>query len=199
MIHSEEMVKLKGPIRLVSPGNNPQLKQIENKSGFHLSDVVVLHRNVQDNGEVRLEGCWVGPLRDGAGVLLRRDPVILQKGALPFAKEREQAAELDSRKRLNVDPLLTLAFRFAPKTDPLYGQRDEWRLVGRIDEVLPGSQASPEASQTTGSTVVLAHLAYEPAPFPEGDVNSPSDVLQDGRRNAYDEDYDQFLGEPPLE
>jgi hypothetical protein len=199
MIHSEEMIKLKGPIRLVSPGNTPQLKQIENKSGFHLSDVVVLHRHVGDNGEVRLEGCWVGQLRDGAAALLRRDPIVLPKDALPFENERTNAAELDSRKRLNVDPLLKLVFRFAPKSDPQYGERDEWRLVGRIDEVLPGSTASPEASQTAGSTVVLAHLAYDPAPFPEGDVNSPADVLQDGRRNAYDEAYDELTEEPPPE
>jgi hypothetical protein len=46
---------------------------------------------------------------------------------------------------------------------------------------------------------VLAHLAYQPAPFPEQDVNSPSDVVQDGRRNAYDEAYEQFLGDPPPE
>ncbi|HEX6964039.1 MAG TPA: hypothetical protein VF175_19380, partial [Lacipirellula sp.] len=131
---------------------------------------------------------------------VRQEPMEIPKDGLPFAKERAEAAKHDYRKRLNVDPLMKLAFRFTPKSDPLYGKRDEWRLVGRIDQVLPGAVASPEASQTTGSNVVLAHLAYEPAPFPQPDANSPSDVLQDGRRNAYDESFEGFLeSEPPPE
>jgi hypothetical protein len=203
MIHSEQMIELDGAIRMTSPSNNPNLKQLENKSGFNLSDVVVIHRDVSNPLQVRMEGCWVGELRNGAGILLPRTPISVEKNQLPYAAERAKAAALDSRKRLNVDPLLKLAFRFNPKDDPLYGERDEWRLVARIDEVLPGAVASPEASQATGSTVVLAHLKYDAAPFPERDVNSPSDVLQDRPRNAYDEAYeaayDEFLGEPPPE
>jgi hypothetical protein len=193
MIHSEQMVALEGPIRLFSASNTPNLKQIENKSGFNLSDVVVIHREADGNGKVTYKGCWIGQLRNGGGALIRQDPVAMPKEGLPFADERKYAEAQDYRKRLDVDPLLKLAFRFTPKSDPLYGRRDEWRLVGRIDEVLPGAVAAPEASQTTGSNVVLAHLAYEPAPFPEPDANSPSDVLQDGRRNAYDESYEELL------
>jgi hypothetical protein len=55
--------------------------------------------------------------------------------------------------------------------------------------------ASPDASQPAGATVVLAHLAYGPPPQPMRDANSPSDVVPEGRRNAYDEE----LEEPPPE
>ncbi len=199
MIHSEQMIELAGPIRMFSPSNNPNLKQLENKSGFNLSDAVVLHRDVNAAGQARLDGCWVGELRDGAGVMLPWSPVATAKGKLPYAAEREKAAELDYRKRLNVDPLLKLAFQFTPKSDPLYGQRDEWRLVARIDDVLPGAAASPEASQASGCTVVLAHLAFGPRPLHESDANSPGDVLADGRRNAYDEDFEEAYGPPPPE
>ncbi len=196
MIHSEQMIELDGAIRMISPGNNPNLKQLENTSGFNLSDVVVIHRSMSEGGAPRLKGCWVGELKSGAGALLPWDAVPMVKGELPYGAQRAKAAELDYHKRLNVDPLLKLAFQFTPKSDPLYGRRDEWRLVARIDEVLPGADASPEASQTAGSTVVLAHLGYGPAPQPVADANSPSDVLQDGRRNAYDEIYDEA---PPVE
>ncbi|MBA3481936.1 MAG: hypothetical protein H0T51_08990, partial [Pirellulales bacterium] len=195
MIHSEQMISLDGAIRMFSPGDNPRLKQLENKSGFNLSDVVVVHRDVSDDGTSRLEGCWVGELRDGAGALLPWGAVPIEKGKLPYSPEREKAAKAAYGKRLNVDPLLKLAFQFTPKTDPLYGKRDEWRLVARIDEVLPGSVASPEASQASGATVVIAHLDYGPAPAPELDANRPSDVIPDDRRNAYDENFD----EPPPE
>jgi hypothetical protein len=131
--------------------------------------------------------------------MLPWSPVAIAKGKLPYAAERTKSAELDSSKRLNVDPLLKLAFQFTPKSDPLYGQRDEWRLVARIDDVLPGAAASPEASQATGATVVLAHLGYGPRPPHESDANSPSDVLADGRRNAYDEDFEEAYGPPPAE
>jgi hypothetical protein len=191
MIHSEQMLNLDGAIRMFSPEGNPRLKQLENKSGFNLSDVVVVHRDVMDDGKSRLEGCWIGELRDGAGAMLPWGAVPVEKGKLPFAGERAKSAELAYGKRLNVDPLLNLAFKFTPASDPLYGKRDEWRLVARIDEVLPGSVASPEASQATGATVVIAHLDYGPAPPPEPDANRPSDVISDERRNAYDESYDE--------
>jgi hypothetical protein len=195
MIHSEQMLSLDGAIRMFSPEGNPRLKQLENKSGFNLSDVVVVHRDVTGDGKPRLEGCWVGELRDGAGAMLPWTPVPIEKGKLPYAAERAKADEAAYGKRLKIDPLLKLAFQFTSPSDPLYGKRDEWRLVARIDEVLPGSVASPEASQTTGATVVLAHLDYGPAPAPELDANRPSDVIQDERRNAYDEEYE----EPPAD
>jgi hypothetical protein len=199
MIHSEQVVALAGPIRMFSPQGNSNLYQIENKSGFDLSDAVVVHRQVDDDGRTSLKGCWLGELRNGKGALLPWTEVTYEKAVLPFASLRAEAAKIDNRKRLNVDPLLKLAFQFTPRSDPLYGKRDEWRLVARVDEPLPGAVASPQASQTAGSTVVLAHLKYEAAPFPDVDVNSPSDVVQDDRRNAYDEAYEALMEEPPPE
>ena len=60
--------------------------------------------------------------------------------------------------------------------------------------MLPGSVVSPKASQTTGSTVVLAHLKLGEAPSPAVDKNSPRDVQPEGRKNAY-----EFENEPVKE
>lgn len=211
MIHSEQMLPLDGPIRLFSPSNNPRLLQIENKSGFNLTDVAVVFRpasvavdlqqqtnpdastkstdEIQRLGWNKMKGYWIGEMRSGAGILLPpMQTLAVGTGELPFAAERAKANERDLGKRLNVDPLLRLAFWFPQLDDPVHGARDEYRLVGRIDEVLPGNVVSPSASQSTGATVVLAHLRLGEAPFPKPDRNSPLDVQPEGRKNAYEED-----------
>lgn len=206
MIHSEQMLPLDGPIRLYSPSNNPRLLQLENKSGFNLTDVAIVFREGSKSTAApkrdsdaatvaeaerqswrNLRGYWLGDLRDGAGTLLPPlTPLAVQEGELPYAAERAKAAELDPGKRLDVDPLYRMAFWFPPLDDPIHGRRDEYRLIGRINHVLPGAEVQPSASQTTGATVVLAHLRLGEAPFPAPDKNSPSDVKPPGRLNAYD-------------
>jgi hypothetical protein len=211
MIHSEQMLPLDGAIRLFSPSNNPRLLQIENKSGFNLTDVAVVFRDgsiavdpqqmvkadgapdapeeMQRLGWNKMKGYWLGDLKSGTGTLLPSlRPLAVAKGELPFSAERAKSNELTRGERLNVDPLLRVAFWFPQLDDPIHGGRDEYRLVGRIDEVLPGSVVSPAASQSTGSTVVLAHLRLGEAPFPGADKNSPLDVQPDGRKNAYEEE-----------
>ena len=194
LIHSEQMFPLAGPVRLTSPSADPKLKQLENNSGYELSDAVVVHRRFDDAGRETFEGCWLGQVRSGGSVLLAWGALRQQKGRPPYATERQRAAAIDYRQRLDVDALLKLAFTFPPASDPLHGRRDEYRLVARIDEVLPGAVATPSASQTTGATVVLAHLRLELAPAPTPDVNSPQDVAPNRDRR----DYDEFI-EAPLE
>jgi hypothetical protein len=211
MIHSEQMLPLDGPIRLRTDGSNPPLVHIENKSGFNLTDVAIVFRKgsdavdplisergdgllkspdeIQRQGWNNLKGYWLGDLKNGtAAPLPPLRTIAVAKGELPFATERAKSNELARGERLNVDPLLRMAFWFPQLDDPIHGRRDEYRLVGRIDEVLPGSVVSPEASQTTGSTVVLAHLKLGEAPFPAVDKNSPLDVQPAGRKNAYEEE-----------
>jgi hypothetical protein len=93
------------------------------------------------------------------------------------SKERETAALGRLTPTMVVDPLLKLAFRFADNHDPLSAQREETRLVGVIDEAVPGMEIEPEASQRQGATVVIAHLAYGPLATPQPDVNSPADIV----------------------
>lgn len=209
MIHSEQMLPLDGAIKLSSPSNNPRLLQLENQSGFDLTDVAIIFREGAKSSPTiprdsdpkllveaerkswsNLRGYWIGDLRSGGGTLLPPlTPLAVEEGKLPYAAERAKAAELDPGKRLNVDPLYRMAFWFPPTDDPIHGQRDEYRLVARINEALPGADVLPSVSQTTGATVVLAHLRLGEAPFPAIDKNSPTDVLPNDRRNAYDGDF----------
>ena len=188
-VHSEEMSPLAGTLRLGSPSNNASLKQLENHSGLSLADAVVVRRRFDEAGHATLDGCWLGQVRDGESVLLPWSALpALKQGELPFVHQRQQAAEADDRKRLNIDPLLRLAFEFPDDSDPLHRRRDEYRLVARIDEALPGATANPAASQSTGATVVLAHLELGPAPQPNPDLNTADDVAPDRTSDPYDDE-----------
>jgi hypothetical protein len=187
-IHGEQMFPLAGPLRLSHPSTNAGVWQLENRTGFELSDAVVVRRRPPNNkGQASYDACWLGAMRNGTSQLLAWKPVTPTKDDLLFAAEREAAAKVDLQKRLNVDGLLKLAFRFPDASDPLYGAREEYRLVARLDQSLPGSTTTPAASQVTGSTVVLAHLRCELPPSFGPDFNSPADVLGDRPRDAYDE------------
>jgi hypothetical protein len=187
MVHSEQMVSLDGPIRMYATTTNPNLKQLDNKSAYNLADAMIVRRRFDGSGKEQITGCWIGEIPAGQSKLVAAlTPLAWKKGTLPFAAERQDAAEAWYKKRLNVDPLLDMAFKF-PTTgeDPVHGHQEETRLVARIDEVLPGAVASPGASQMTGATVVLAHLDTALPPPAVRDLNSPSDVISDEKRNAY--------------
>ena len=63
----------------------------------------------------------------------------------------------------------------------------EARLVGWIDQPLPGISLDPPIAQTTGATLVVGHLRFaHPAP-PSPDHNLLVDVLKQRKKKA-DED-----------
>ncbi|HYO24366.1 MAG TPA: hypothetical protein VEQ85_05395, partial [Lacipirellulaceae bacterium] len=175
LLHSEEIVPLSGSLRLSSPPSNPRALQLENATGLALSDAVVVHR-FERGGRWALETCWLGRIESGQSHYLPWTPEEPEGDQLIYAAERAKAASVDYRKRLDVNALLKLALKFPPASDPFYGRREEYRLVARIDEPLPGAVTDPAASQTTGTTVVLAHLRYGLPPHPAPDVNSRTDV-----------------------
>jgi hypothetical protein len=175
------MYPLDGGVRVTYSTNG--LKQLENTTGLNLSDAMLVHRGFDRNGSPAYSAAWVGEMSSGGAVLMPvLQPILLSDDALPFATERQRAAAVDGRKRLDVGELLNLATKFPGAGDPFYGKREETRLIARIDGVLPGAVASPAASQTAGATVVLAHVAYPgPLPTPAPDVLSVADVFPDGR------------------
>ena len=55
----------------------------------------------------------------------------------------------------------------APAATP----RGSSRMVGRIDQSLPGMAITPASNQSTAQTIVLAHLGYRDLPEPRPDTN----------------------------
>lgn len=186
LVHGEQMYSLAGPLRMSSPSTNPYALQLENRTGLDLADAAIVRRTWR-NGRASYEACWLGKVANGTSQLLAWKAFTFDAKTLPFEAEREQAAAIDAHKRLNVDGLLRLAYQFPQTSDPWYGQREAYRLVARLDEPLPGAQTNPTASQTKGSTVIVAHLRNELPMAPGPDVNSASDFGPQ-RRNAYDEE-----------
>ncbi len=175
LVHAEQMIPLKGPVRLGTSSRGQQ--QIENRTQYHLRDCAVVRRTVNAQGEPRYEGCWLGDLRPGNSALTGLIPLVVDPSQVPFARERASGSLVRERHWIAVDSLLRLAFRLDEPTDPATAQREELRFVGIIAGALPGMEVNPSASQVRGTTVVLAHLAFGPLPAPLPDVNNITDVV----------------------
>lgn len=174
MVHSEEMFSFEGPLRLGKSSRGHV--QLENRLGYSMRDVAIVRRFFDRDGPAKYESCWIGELRDRDAATVSFQSLMLMEDEIPHLEDRQQAREVGSDSRINVEALLKIAFRFSDSEDPVEQRRDEIRVVGLIDQVLPGTEVSPAASQILGATVVLAHLDYGDLPAPVPDVNSRSDV-----------------------
>ncbi|QDT00308.1 hypothetical protein [Adhaeretor mobilis] len=186
-VHSEEMLTLGEGIKF-STSSSGASKQIINRLGVDLNDAAVVWRHKdRTTGKFRFDACWLGQLRNGENraipwASLPGGTVASGGKSLPFAEERKSVAEF-KQERLDIDDLLKLAFQFPVADDPRYTDREQYRLVARLDETLPGARVEPKPSQSVGATVVLAHLQLAPPAVSKPDVNSPSDVAPDRRSN----------------
>ncbi len=166
MVHSEQMIGLDGPIGLGR--SSIGRAQLENRCQFRLDSVGIVERAASGDA---LRGTWIGELRPGQSVALGAlPPLLLKQDEVPFAAERAAEAELAGGERLNLEPMFALAYHAA------HLEPGEMRLVGRLDEVLPGQTISPAASQVRAASLVVAHLRYAPLADPRSDVNTRQDV-----------------------
>ncbi len=174
MVHSEAMLMLAGPLRIGQSSRGHD--QLENRLGYPLRDVVVVRRISQGHDFPKYESSWIGELRDGDSAVIGFRPLLFLEDQLPHLEDRKG---VDRATRMNVETLLNVAFQFPAGEDRVGSRRDETRVVGLIDQVLPGTKVSPAASQIVGATVLLAHLEYGDLSRPEPDVNSRSDVIKE--------------------
>ena len=180
MVHSEELFSLAGPLRIGKSSRGHD--QLINRLGYNLRDVVVVRRFFNGGATPRYESSWIGKLRDGDSAVIGFRSLLLAKEEVPHTEERK-AASIEQTSKIDAQALMNVAFQFPGEEDPHENRRDEIRVVGLIDQVLPGSEVSPAASQIIGATVVLAHIEYGEPPRPEPDVNSRSDVIRVKTRN----------------
>ncbi len=149
MIHSEQMLPLGGPIRLVQNGGT---QQVVNDSHLTLEGTVV----VGPGG-----AAWLGRLTPGTAVDLVMEPI---PGGRLFAKQRNaspHSASVNKRRVLNLRALIELA---ESGRDP-----QETRLVAWTDEDLAGLAIDPPAKQNRQGSLIVAHLDYGKMAPPERD------------------------------
>jgi len=169
MVHSEQMFEMDGSLRLGRSSRGDE--QIENKTGLDLREVGVVRRQLI-GGKLRYDGCWLGDIRSGSSAVLGFTPIQL------LADDRKSPLPDSQDKLLDIDPLLKIAFAMDSSKHDLRSGGEVYRLVGRVDQVLPGEEATPQSSQIHGTTVVLAHFKRSPPPAPQPDVNALGDVIQ---------------------
>jgi hypothetical protein len=170
VVHSEEMFVVEEPIRLGVSSRGHQ--QIENRSQLDLKAVCIIHRAEEQPGpagKIDLEGCWIGNLAAGESQTISFVSLELDGDEILFAEEY-QKEDPSLGGGLNIDSMVRVA------CDPNRIAPGETRLVGRIDEIMPGEKVFPKASQQRGSTLVLVHLEYGPRLAPRRDLNVAADV-----------------------
>ena len=149
LFRAEQMPTLPGTVAL-APGTAPESpKMITNHLGFDLADawVVVVDRTLE-----AVRGYHLGALAAGASV--------------PLAAFEE--LDLDETEGLTntLDPgpfeNLLLRSSLADRTEEL----GEIRLVGRVDQIMPGQTIDPPVDRHRGFTLVVAHLQAPTLPDP---------------------------------
>lgn len=191
LLHSEQMFDLGGPLQLGTSSRG--LPQVVNHSDYDLSDVAVLRRT--DRG---LTGCWIGNLRAHNSAIISLGTLGQDAGGgRAFYNERQGAAARAGSRQLDLSRLVQLAQRVNDDEDASDAKKEmfptgETRLVGRINEVLPGMTVEPEASQSRGAVLVVAHLEHPPLPVPQPDVNSKPNVLPKSTLDYEELEYEEL-------
>ncbi len=162
-LHTEQLRDMGGALRLV--GDSPVAWQIENGTSHDFTQVQIWHRTTA----AELLTCRLDTLPAGATLPLAFAGAE-QGGAVPDAPTG-LAAPTDGA-GLDLSEITRLA------VEGLQLRPGDVRLVGRLDEPLPGMSIRPAASQARGRSLVVSHLRYGPLPPPRPDVNLLVDVYE---------------------
>lgn len=173
-IRSEEIYELEGTLRLGVSSRGHE--QVENFSGLNLRQVAVIQRRFDRAERPEYRGAWIGDLRNSDSAVLGLTTMFYSPEKIPYAEQRKEAKQGSTANSLDTDALVKLAFHLPAEEDQRQMQREETRLVAVVDQVLPGTEVIPAASQIQGVTVVVAHLKYGDLPQPRPDVNLRADV-----------------------
>jgi hypothetical protein len=146
MVHCEQIIDVGGWLELTSNG------QLVNRTNFDLLDVFLVEKAA--DGSVQVANVGMCDSGSAVGVRFRE------------AEELSLSDEIPSQARR----LLQLLGSSASMPNA------SMRVVGRMEQSLPGMTITPEASQRSSQTVLLAHLRLPPLPAPQKDLNLVSDL-----------------------
>ena len=161
MLHSEQMFDFGGGISLSTETGR---QRIINRSKHTLRQSGVVWRDAEGD----LRSAWIGDLSPGeAGQLLDFQPVHKDSPPLPkLATALSAQPQLDDSGAARLKNSAILDIIENPKGT------GEMRLIGLLDEPLPGMEVTPASSQATRAGVfVVANLRYAPPPPPQPDQN----------------------------
>ncbi len=184
-VHSEQVVGLGGALRLL--GDDARGWSVENLTDYTIQDAAVLRR--VNNTEYL--AAYVGELAPKVTERLQWEP--LSKNHLQPEAWRDSpvmSPAVAGSTEVSLNRLVVLATRQL-QLDP-----GEFRLIGWLDQQLPGLQVTPQASQLTARTLVLAHLREAPLPPPESDENMPL-TLRDPKVDPADDALNLLEGPSP--
>jgi hypothetical protein len=180
LMHSEEVFELGGPLALKRDERGGF--KLDNRTNLKLQGVGLIEKQLSGN----LQAAWIGSLDPGAekSVVWLRESGTGVEGRLwdeyrekiPLSKSSAKLGDLNLREMLN----------FAERTDEM--RPGDVKLIGWIDENLPGLTISPVSAQARHAVLVVAHLAYGKPPDPQPDQNIPRQPLPSKRDIEYNEE-----------
>jgi hypothetical protein len=206
LVHSEQLVDLGGGVALEQARGGGY--QVTNKTAFDLHGAGVIRRDRSG----QLETAWIGALESGDTALLRfsrrpegtpgdrlwapergRSPLTAggtRKGELDLrrlldlAEDHSGIRPRDARQRLAPDDPSTLHPGDLRRLTP-----GDVRLIGWLDEEIPGLEVKPAAPQARRAALVMAHLRHGFGEDPKPDINT--------RRQFLTEEYPTFGPDAP--
>lgn len=188
MVHTEQMFDLGGTLRL--DGDGPSDWELVNGSQWKLRGAAVLYCP-QDGKPGQVQTAWIGDVRAGVTLPLRFGEAQSQS-ALKIREWDESPVTTTSERPMDGEVRLTGLMALASKRLLLFP--GDARLVGWIEEELPGIDVSPTAAQTTTRTMIIGHLRRGNLPPAARDVNIRTDYREP---TAVSEDPASATSPPP--
>jgi hypothetical protein len=183
-VHSEQMVGLGGALRLL--GDDEKGWAIENLTDYTIRDAAVFRAVDKSN----VMAAYIGEVAPKMTYRLRWVAVNEED---PRPAEWQQSVVMSpaiaGSTDVSLHRLVVLATRQL-KLDP-----GDFRLLGWMDQQLPGLQVTPQASQLTSRTLVLAHLRESPLPTIKPDTNMRL-TLRDPKDDETEEGLNLLEGAP---
>jgi len=176
MIHSEQMFRLGGPLKLIT--GKGRAARVVNDSDLTIEDAgVIWRRKIGDQS--RVEVAWIGTLKPKMTLPVTFKPATGSRTLLAQWNDSPETALDSPSGQLSLRRLLDLA------QDPRRIGVGDVRLIGWTGQELPGMAVRPSASQAVYRTLIVAHLRYGPLGDPQPDENTRREI------NVIDDD-DRF-------
>jgi len=175
-LHSEQMVDLDGALVLVQSADGDC--KLTNETGLTLRDAGVVRKAEDDS----LQAAWLGTLQPGAAVPVDFGYQPGSDGGAELWPERREGSPVTASRVPSGQLTLRDLVELAQDTKDL--RPGQVRLIGWLDEEMPGLVIDPSAPQAQRATLLIAHLRYGFQHDPKPDARSRADAERVPRRET---------------